>query len=76
MSAITNLIVANFFFNKGINKLIIFSSGGFKMHMDYIMTRHANLKQTENIKVVCGEECALQNRLPVRDFNLLIYASS
>lgn len=76
MSAITNLIVANFFFNKGINKLITFSSGGFKMHMDYIMTRHANLKQTENIKVVCGEECALQNRLPVRDFNLLIYASS
>ena len=38
--------------------------------IDYILTRHVSLKHTENIKVICGEECAPQHRLLLGDFKL------
>ena len=50
--AATNLVVTNSFSKKDINKFITFSSGGTKTQIDYILTRHANLKHTENIKVI------------------------
>ena len=47
------------------------------MQIDSILTKHANLKHTENIKVICGNECAPhpppptpQHRLLVGDFKL------
>ena len=70
MCTATNLVAVNSFFKNGISKLNTFSSGGSKMQTDYKLTRHANLKHTENIKVICGEECAPQNRLLVGDFKL------
>ena len=70
MCVSTNLAVANSFFKKDINKLITSSSGGTETQIDYILTRHANLKHIENIKVICGEKSALQHRLLVGDFKL------
>ena len=52
MCVATNLVVASSFFKKYINKLITFSSGSTKTQIDYILTRHANLNHTGNIKVV------------------------
>ena len=69
-AAKTNLVVANSFFKKDINKLITLSSGGTKTQIDYILTRHPNLKYIENIKVICGEECASQHKPLVGDFKL------
>ena len=63
MCTATNLVVANPFFKKDINKLITFSPGGTKTQTDYILTRLAKLKHTENFKVICDEECAPQHRL-------------
>ena len=58
MCAATNLVVGNSFFKKDINKLITFTSAGTKTQMDYILARHGNLKHTENMEVICGEQCA------------------
>ena len=57
MSVATNLVVANSFFKKDMNKLITFSLGSTKTQIDYILTRHANIEHTENITVVFGVEC-------------------
>ena len=49
MCAATNLEVANSFFKKDINKLNTLSSDDTKTQIEYILTRHANLKYTKNV---------------------------
>ena len=51
------LWVYELLFKKDISKCINFSLRETEMQIDNILTRHANLKHTENIKVTCEEEC-------------------
>ena len=76
MCTATKLVVGNSVFKKNINNLITFSPGGSKMQINYILTRHANLKYNENIKVICGEECVHQHRLLFGDFKLCVEVKS
>ena len=73
MCTATKLVVGNSVFKKNI---ITFSQGGSKTQINYILTRHANLKHNENIKVICGEECVPKHRLLFGDFKLCIEVKS
>ena len=72
MCTATKLVVGNSIFKNNINNLNTFTPGRSKMHL----TKHANLKHNENIKVICGEECVPQHRLLFGDFKLCIKVKS
>ncbi|XP_068222162.1 craniofacial development protein 2-like [Palaemon carinicauda] len=58
------------FFEKNINRLITYSSGGRESQIDLLLFKRDNLKEVRNNKVINGESVAAQHRLLVIDCRL------
>ena len=65
-----DMIVCNTFFQKRDSRLITYSSGGNQSQIDYILTKKDDRKRISDVKVIPGEECALQHKLLVADMNI------
>ena len=65
-----DMIVGNTFFQKRDSILITYSSGGNQSQIDYILTKKDDRKLISDVKVIPGEECALQHKLLVADMNI------
>ena len=62
-----NLFVANTCFMKRESHLVTYNSGGSKSQIDFILYRKTFTSMVKNVKVIPGEECALQHHLFVCD---------
>ena len=60
----------NTFFMKPDSHLVIYRSGNSCSQVDYILTRHSNPKQVQNVKVIGNEECVTQHKFFVCEINL------
>ena len=65
-----DMIVCNTFFQKRDSRLITYSSGGNQSQIEYILTKKDDRKLISDVKVIPGEECALQHKLLVADMNI------
>ena len=65
-----NLIVGNTQFKKRDSHLITYSSGGNNSQIDYILYPKSFKKSVINVKVIPGEECALQHHLLVCELKI------
>ena len=65
-----NLIVGNTQFKKRDSHLITCSSGENNSQIDYILYPKSFKKSVINVKVIPGEECALQHHLLVRELKI------
>ena len=66
-----NLIVGNTQFKKRDSHLITYSSGENNSQIDYILYPKSFKKSVINVKVIPGEECALQHHLLVCDLKII-----
>ena len=66
------LVVGNTWFKKKPKHLVTYQSGNAATQIDFILYRRSLLKQVSNVKVILGEEIALQHRLLVGDFRVSI----
>ena len=62
-----DLVVANTFFTKEMQKLVTYESGGVSSVVDYVLTTKNNMK---DVKVIPGEECISQYKLVVMDMRI------
>ena len=62
-----DLVVANTFFTKEMQKLMMYKSGGLSSVVDYVLTRKKDMK---DVKVIPGEECVLQHKQVVIDMRI------
>ena len=53
-------MICNTFLQKRDSRLITYSSGGNQSQIDYILTKKDDRKLISDVKVIPGEECALQ----------------
>ena len=60
-----NLFVANTCFMKRESHLVTYNSGGSKFQIDFILYRKTFKSMVKIVKVIPGEECALQHHLLV-----------
>ena len=70
-----SLLIGNTCFIKRDSHLVTYCSGGNSTQIDYILYRKSFRKAVRDVKVIPGEECALQHRLVVCDFTVHIPAS-
>ena len=66
------LVVGNTWFKKKPKHLVTYQSGNAATQIDFILYRRSFRKQVSNLKVILGEEIALQHRLLVGDFRVSI----
>ena len=66
----TNMVVANTMFDKRDSRLITYVSGEDSTQIDYILIDKNSLKLVKDVKVIAGEEIALQHRLVIGDLRL------
>ena len=66
------LVVGNTWFQKKPKHLVTYQSGNADTQIDFILYRRSFRKQVSNVKVILGEEIALQHRLLVGDFRVSI----
>ena len=66
------LVVGNTWFKKKPKHLVTIQSGKAATQIDFILYRRSFRKQVSNVKVILGEEIALQHRLLVGDFGVSI----
>ena len=66
------LVVGNTWFKKKPKHLVTYQSGNADTQIDFILYRRSFRKQVSNVKVILGEEIALQHRLLVGDFRVSI----
>ena len=66
------LVVVNTWFKKKPKHLVTYQSGNADTQIDFILYRRSFRKQVSNVKVILGEEIALQHRLLVGDFRVSI----
>ena len=66
------LVVGNTWFKKKPKHLVTYQSGNAATQIDFILYRRSFRKQVSNVKVILGEEIALQHRLLVGDFRVSI----
>ena len=62
-----NLFVSSTCFMKRESHLVTYNSGGSKSQVDFILYRKTFKSMVKNVKVIPGEECALQHHLLVCD---------
>ena len=62
-----DLVIANTWFTKTINQLIIFKSGNSESQIYYILTNRRHLKDVINCDTIPGEAVVSQQRLVVMD---------
>ena len=60
-----DLVITNSFFCKRKSHLVTFHSGNNQSQIDYILVRKWEFKCVRDVKVIPGEECALQHKLYV-----------
>ncbi|XP_068201204.1 uncharacterized protein [Palaemon carinicauda] len=60
----------NTFFEKKINRLITYSSGGRERQIDWLLCKRDHLTEVRNYKVINGESVAAQHRLVAIDCRL------
>ncbi|XP_068241087.1 uncharacterized protein [Palaemon carinicauda] len=60
-----NLPMINTFFEKMINRLITYSSGGMESQIDLLLSKRDHLTEVRNCKVINGENVAAQHGLVV-----------
>ena len=51
-----DLALVDTFFNKKVEHIITYKSGGNSSQIDFILTRRADLKEMRDCKVIPGEE--------------------
>ena len=66
------LVVGNTWFKKKPKHLVTYQSGNADTQIDFILYQRSFRKQVSNVKVILGEEIALQHRLQVGDFRVSI----
>jgi len=66
----TGMVICNTWFEKKMNSLVTYESGGSCTMIDYILTRKEDRKFVRNVKVIAGEECVSQHRLLVCDIEI------
>ena len=66
------LVVGNTWFKKKPKHLVTYQSGNADTQIDFILYQRSFRKQVSNVKVILGEEIALQHRLLVGDFRVSI----
>ena len=64
------LVVTNWFFCKRKSQLVTFHSGNNESQIDYIFVGKQDFRYVRDVKVIPGEECALQHRLLTCDLKL------
>ena len=64
------MVVCNMLFEKQDSRLITYTSGGNVSQIDYIMVKRSDRKFVKDVKVIAGEECALQHQLLVCDLTI------
>ena len=64
------LVVTNSFFCKRKSHLVTFHSGNNQSQIDYILVRKRDFRYVRDVKVIPGEECALQHKLLTCDLKL------
>ena len=64
------IAITNTYFMKPDSHLVTYCSGNSCTQVDYILTRHSDLKQVQNVKVIENEECVIQHKLLVCEINL------
>ena len=64
------LVVTNSFFCKRKSHLVTFHSGNNQSQIDYILVRKWDFRYVRDVKVIPGEECALQHKLLTCDLKL------
>ena len=72
LASATDMVVANTMFDKRDSKLITFVSREFSTQIDYILIGKSSLKLVKDVKVIAGEEIALQHRLVIGDLRLTL----
>ena len=58
-----NLAVTKTSFMKLYSHLVTYRSSNSCTQVDYILTKHSDLKQVQNVKVIGDEECVTQHKL-------------
>ena len=66
----SELVVTNSFFCKRKSHLVTFHSGNNQSQIDYILVRKQDFRYVRDVKVIPGEECALQHKLLTCDLKL------
>ena len=61
LCAAANLAITNTYFMKSDSHLVTYKSGKLCTQVDYILTRHSDLKQFQNVKMIGDEECVTQH---------------
>ena len=64
------LVVTNSFFCKRKSHLVTFHSGNNESQIDYILVRKRDFRYERDVKVIPGEECAMQHKLLTCDLKL------
>ena len=67
-----NLVVGNSTFVKKDNYPIMYQPGGCSSQVDYILLQCKKFLLVKDIKVIAGEECIAQHRVPICDLKLKI----
>ena len=62
-----DLALINTFFEKKMNRLITYSSGGRESQIDLLLCKRDHLVEIRNCKVINGESVAAQHRMVVID---------
>ena len=65
LCAAANLAIKNTFFLKQDNHLVTYRPRNPCTQVDYILTRHSDLKQVQSVKLIGDEECVAQHKLLV-----------
>ena len=65
-----DLVITNSFFCKRKSHLVTFHSGNNQSQIDYILVRKRDFRCVRDVKVIPGEECALQHKLLTCDLKL------
>ena len=65
-----DLVVANTFFTKDMQKLVIYESDGVRTVADYVLVRKNDMKDVKDVKVIPGEECVSQHKLVVMNMTI------
>lgn len=66
----SQLAIVNIFFKKNARRLIIYSSEGSHVQIDYLLVSWSQLKNIKYIIVICSEEYITQHKLLVCDITL------
>ena len=60
-----DLVVANTWFQKEVNKKVTYESGGCRTVVDYVLVRRCEKAIMKDVKVISGEACIPQHKLMV-----------